>query len=79
MGNPIDCLKKINGVKTDVQGNDPRTWMKSCAEKTLLSGGNGGDFKKCLIKKMESTSQHIQNPKDYADKLYNEIKGACSL
>jgi hypothetical protein len=52
--------------------------MKACAEETLLKMGNGNDFKKCLIKKMESTEQHIENPKGYADMLYDKIKGKCS-
>lgn len=78
MANPIACINAINNVRTSVQGNDPRGWMKACAEETLLKMGNGNDFKKCLIKKMESTEQHIENPEGYANELYNEIKGKCS-
>jgi len=78
MGNPIDCIKAIQDVNESVEGNDPRGWMKACAEETLLKMGNGNDFKKCLIKKMESTEQHIENPKGYADMLYDKIKGKCS-
>ena len=77
MANPIACIDAINNVKTSVQGNDPRGWMKSCAQETLLNGKGGGYFKKCLIKKMESTKEHIENPKGYADELYSEIKGKC--
>ena len=52
--------------------------MKACAIETLLKGKSGNHFKACLIGKMESTKQHIENPQGYADELYNKIKGACS-
>ena len=78
MANPIVCIEAINDVRTSVQGNDPRTWMKACAIETLLKGKSGNHFKACLIGKMESTKQHIENPQGYADELYNKIKGACS-
>ena len=78
MANPIVCIEAINNVKSSVQGNDPRTWMKACAIETLLKGKSGNHFKACLIGKMESTKQHIENPQGYADELYNKIKGACS-
>ena len=78
MANPIVCLEAINKVKSSVQGNDPRTWMKACAIETLLKGKSGKHFKNCLIGKMESTAHHIEDPACYADELYNKIKGACS-
>ena len=78
MANPIVCIEAINNVKKSVQGNDPRTWMKECAIETLLKGKSGKHFKNCLIHKMESTAQHIEDPVGYADELYNEIKGKCS-
>lgn len=76
--NPIACIKAIDNVKTSVEGNDPRGWMKACAEETLLKIGNGHDFKQCLIGKMKSTKQHIENPEGYANMLYDKIKGKCS-
>ena len=78
MANPIVCIKAIDDVKSSVQGNDPRTWMKACAIETLLKGKSGKHFKNCLIGKMESTKQHIENPQGYADELYKEIKSKCS-
>ena len=78
MANPIICIEAINNVKTSVQGNDPRTWMKACAIETLLKGKSSKHFKNCLIDKMESTKEHIENPAGYADELYNEIKNKCS-
>jgi len=77
MANPIACIEAINNVRTSVQGNDPRGWMKACAEETLLKGKGEKYFKACLIKKIESTKEHIENPQGYADELYNEIKGKC--
>ena len=78
MVNPIKCIEEIDKVNDSIEGNDPRGWMKSCAKETLLKMGNEHDFKKCLIKKIESTKQHIENPKGYTDMLYNKIKGKCS-
>jgi len=78
MANPITCIEAINNVRTSVQGNDPRTWMKACAIETLLKGKSGKHFKNCLIGKMESTAQHIEDPAGYAEELYKEIKGKCS-
>jgi len=76
--NPIGCIKAIDKVKTSVEGNDPRGWMQDCAKQTLLKMGNEHDFKQCLIGKMESTKQHIENPEGYANMLFNKIKGKCS-
>jgi hypothetical protein len=52
--------------------------MKACAIDTLLKGKSGKHFKNCLIGKMESTKEHIEDPAGYANELYNEIKGNCS-
>ena len=38
----------------------------------------GKYFKACIVGKIESTKQHIENPQGYADELYNEIKNKCS-
>ena len=75
MADAVQCIIAINDVKSSVQGNDPRTWMKACAIETLLKGKH---FKNCLIGKMESTAEHIQGPAGYADELYNKIKNKCS-
>ena len=63
MADPIKCIIAINNVKTSVQGNDPRGWMKACAKQTLLNG---------------KQAKYFENPKGYADELYNEIKSSCS-
>jgi hypothetical protein len=78
MANAVQCIIAIDNVKTSVQGNDPRGWMKACAEETLLKGKGGKYFKECLTRKIQVTQGHIENPRGYADQLYNEIKGACS-
>jgi len=78
MPNPIVCIEAINDVRTSVQGNDPRTWMKACAIETLLKGKSGKHFKNCLIGKIESTAQHIEDPSGYAEELYNKIKNKCT-
>ena len=78
MADPVSCLLTIDEVKSSVQGNDPRTWMKACAIETLLKGKSGKHFKNCLIGKMESTKEHIEDPAGYADELYSKIKNKCS-
>jgi len=78
MADAIQCMIAIDDVKSSVQGNDPRTWMKACAIETLLKGKSGKDFKNCLIGKMESTKAHIEDPAGYADELYSKIKNKCS-
>ena len=45
MANAVQCIIAIDNVKTSVQGNDPRTWMKACAIETLLKGKSGNHFK----------------------------------
>jgi hypothetical protein len=52
--------------------------MKACAIETLLAGGSGDAFKACLVKKMKTTRNHIENPEAYAESLYVKIKGKCS-
>jgi len=73
----VKCLLAINDAKSSVEGNDPRTWMKACAEETLIKGKSGKHFKKCLIGKMETAKHHIENPVQYADELYDSIKKSC--
>jgi hypothetical protein len=78
MADAIQCMIAIDDVKSSVQGNDPRTWMKACAIETLLKGKSGKHFKNCLIGKMESTKEHIEDPVGYANELYSKIKNKCS-
>jgi hypothetical protein len=78
MADAIQCIIAIDNVKSSVQGNDPRTWMKACAIETLLKGKSGKHFKNCLIGKMESTKEHIEDPAGYAEELYSKIKNKCT-
>ena len=78
MADPVKCIRAIHDVNDSVQGNDPRGWMKACALETLLEGGSGDAFKKCLVKKMKTTKNHIEDPEGYAEFLYVKIKGNCS-
>ena len=78
MVDSIKCLECINDVREDVQGHDPRTWMKACAIDTILKGGNSSDFKQCLEKKIRKEVKDITDPKAYVDSLYDKIKGKCS-
>ena len=45
MADAVQCILAIDDVKSSVQGNDPRTWMKACAIETLLKGKSGKHFK----------------------------------
>ena len=47
MADAVQCILAINNVRTSVQGNDPRGWMKACAQETLLKV------------KEESTLKHV--------------------
>ena len=78
MADAVQCIIAIDDVKSSVQGNDPRTWMKACAIETLLKGKSGKHFKNCLIGKMESTKAHIEDPAGYAEELYSKIKKKCT-
>ena len=78
MADAIQCIIAIEDVKSSVQGNDPRTWRKACAIETLLKGKSGKHFKNCLIGKMESTKEHIEDPAGYAEELYSKIKNKCT-
>ena len=78
MADAVQCIIAIENVKSSVQGNDPRTWMKACAIETLLKGKSGKHFKNCLIGKIESTKEHIEDPAGYAEELYSKIKNKCS-
>ena len=78
MADAIQCIIAIEDVKSSVQGNGPRTWMKACAIETLLKGKSGKHFKNCLIGKMESTKEHIEDPAGYAEELYSKIKNKCT-
>jgi len=78
MADAVQCIIAIDEVKSSVQGNDPRTWMKACAIETLLKGKSGKHFKNCLIGKMESTKEHIEDPAGYAEELYSKIKKKCT-
>lgn len=73
----IKCLEAINNVQQDIQGHDPRGWMKACAQETLMKLGGPDDFKKCLENKIKHTIKDCEDPKGYAESLYNEIKGKC--
>jgi hypothetical protein len=59
MADPVSCLLAINNVRTSVQGNDPRGWMKACAEETLLKGKGGKYFKACIVGKIPCTASAI--------------------
>ena len=78
MADAVQCMTAINDVKSSVQGNDPRTWMKACAIDTLLKGKSRKHFKNFLIGKIESTKEHIEDPAGCAEELYNKIKNKCS-
>ena len=78
MADAVQCIIAIDDVKSSVQGNDPRTWMKACAIETLLKGKSGKHFKNCLIGKMETTKEHIEDPAGYAEELYSKIKKKCT-
>ena len=77
MADTIKCLLAINNVREDVQGHDPRTWIKSCALDTILNGGDSKHFKKCLQNKITKEVKDVKDPEKYVNSLWDEIKGSC--
>ena len=75
----LACLEAINNVRQDVQGHDPRTWMKACAQSTLMQGKGAEYFKSCLLNKVKKEVKDVKDPEAYVDSLWNEIKGPCKL
>ena len=43
-----------------------------------LQEADGQKKYKCLVKKMKTTKNHIEDPEGYAEFLYVKIKGNCS-
>jgi hypothetical protein len=73
-----ECLRAIDKVRRDIQGHDPRTWMKSCAQSTLFHADKGPKyFVDCLENKLRKEIHDLENPREYAESLWHEIKNGC--
>jgi hypothetical protein len=72
------CVTAINSVRENVQGHDPRTWMMDCAQQTIFKGQGSDYFKGCLLNKIKTEIQDIQDPQGYVESLWSEVQGGCS-
>ena len=73
----LACLEAINNVAKDVQGHDPRTWMKACIQETIFKMGTPDDFKKCLLGKVKKFAKDVSDPEAYVESLWDMIKDKC--
>ena len=78
MFNPIKCGKCIAKIGMQIQGYDPRTWIKSCCWSCILRGKGAGAFKNCLEKKIKKEIHDIQHPEQVVNEIWDKIKHKCS-
>ena len=78
MFNPIACGKCIAKVAMDIQGHDPRSWIKSCAWQCVKDGKvTGGHFKKLMERKIQKEISDISDPARYASEIWDKIHHKC--
>ena len=76
--NPIKCGKCIANVAMDIQGHDPRGWIKSCAWQSVSTFNfKPSKFKKCLENKLRKEIKDLSNPEHYVEEIWKQIKGKC--
>ena len=78
MFNPVKCLKCLKNQVEDLQGHDPRTWIKDIIWDMALSGKvSGSKFKKLLVKKIKKEIKDVRHPDEYAERMWGKIKKNC--
>ena len=79
MFDPIKCGKCIGNVAMDIQGHDPRGWIKSAVWQCVTDGKiNGGHFEKILERKIKKEIKDISDPKKYVEGIWGKLKKKCS-
>jgi len=79
MFDPIKCGKCIGNVAMDIQGHDPRGWIKSAMWQCVADGKiTGGHFKKILERKIKKSVKDISNPEKYVNDIWGKISKKCS-
>ena len=78
MFNPISCGKCLKKQIEDIQGHDPRTWVKDIVWNMVKSGKiSGSKFKKQLEKKIRKEIHDVSHPEEYCENMWNKIKHKC--
>ena len=78
MFNPISCGKCLKKQIEDIQGHDPRTWVKDIVWNMVQSGKiSGSKFKKQLEKKIRKEIHDVSHPEEYCENMWNKIKHKC--
>ena len=79
MFNPISCGKCIAKIGMDIQGHDPRSWIKSAVWQCVSDGKvTAGHFKKILERKIRKEIRDISDPERYCEEIWNKLKHKCS-
>jgi hypothetical protein len=78
MFDPVKCGKCIAQVGMDIQGHDPRGWIKSamwqCVSDNKITGGH---FKAILERKIKKSIKDISNPEKYVNDIWNKVSKKC--
>ena len=78
MFNPWRCGKCLKKQIEDIQGHDPRTWVKDIVWNMVKSGKiSGSKFKKQLEKKIRKEIHDVSHPEEYCERMWNKIKKKC--
>ena len=78
MFNPISCGKCIAKFGMDIQGHDPRTWIKSAVWQCVKDGKvTAGHFKKILERKIRKEIRDISDPERYCEEIRDKLKNKC--
>ena len=76
--NPWKCGKCLKSQIEDVQGHDPRNWIKDILWDMAKSGHiSGSTFKKKLEKKIRKEIHDVSHPEQYCENMWNKIKHKC--
>ena len=78
MFDPVKCGKCIGNIAMDIQGHDPRTWIKSamwqCVSDNKITGGH---FKNVLERKIRKSIKDISNPEKYVNDIWSKVSKKC--
>lgn len=78
MFDPVKCGKCIAQVGMDIQGHDPRGWIKSAMWQCVTDNKiTGGHFKAILERKIKKEIKDISNPEKYVSDIWHKVKKKC--
>jgi len=78
MFDPIKCGKCIGNVAMDIQGHDPRGWIKAAMWQCVADGKiTGGHFKNILKRKIQKEIKDISDPEKYVTDIWKKVSKKC--